>query len=163
LKPKEKIVRLAEELKIGKRSIDELVGYYKNATDAEKGMYLSVLAHVTKTVPEFIKNNLDFVFEQINYKAPKVKLEASEIVANVAKEFPDKVVKAIPKLLKNTTNEGTVVKWGAAYALTEIAKGNPRTMKELAPIFEKIIEGESNGGVKSVYSKALKVFKKTSK
>lgn len=163
LKPKEKVVRFAEELKNGKGSIDELVKYFKDTSDVERGTCLSALAHIVKTNPEFIKNHLDFVFEQINDKAPRVKWEAGEIVGHVAGEFPDKVVKAIPKLLKNTMNEGTVVKWSAAYALTEIARGNPRTMKELAPIFEKIVDSESNSGVKNVYLKALKVFKKKTK
>jgi len=66
-------------------------------------------------------------------------------------------------LLKNTTDDKintTVIKWCAAYALTEIAKHNPKARIQLLPVFEKIIKKEQNTGVKNVYVKALKVIEK---
>ncbi|MFH1602260.1 MAG: hypothetical protein ABIB61_04890 [Candidatus Shapirobacteria bacterium] len=94
---------------------------------------------------------------------PRVKWGAPEAIGNMAKDYPDKVAKAIPNLLKNTTDDKTnttVVKWCAAFALTEIAKHNPKTRKQLVPIFQKIINKEQNNGVKNVYVKALKAIEK---
>jgi len=53
--------------------------------------------------------------EHINDNAPKVKWETDRIIGNVAKEFPDKVKEAIPKVLENTNDKGTVVRWSAAF------------------------------------------------
>ena len=50
--------------------------------------------------------------------------EACRIIGNVAKKFPDKVKEAIPRLLENTKDKRTVVRWSAAFALTEIAKSD---------------------------------------
>jgi len=43
-----------------------------------------------------------------------VKWEACRIIGNVAQEFPDKVKEAIPKLLENIKDKGTVVRWNVA-------------------------------------------------
>lgn len=86
-----------------------------------------------------------------------------EAIGNMAKDYPNKVAKATANLLKNTTDDKintTVIKWCTAYALTEIAKHNPKTRKQLVPIFEKIVKVEQNTGVKNVYVKALNVIEK---
>jgi len=65
--------------------------------------------------------------------------------------------------LKNTTDEKTnttVIKWCAAFALGEIAKYHKDSRRELLPAFNKIIENETNNGVKNVYIKALKSIEK---
>ena len=51
---------------------------------------MEALEYVTKEDPEFGKHCLDFVTKYINYKAPRVKWEASRIIGNVAKRFPNK-------------------------------------------------------------------------
>jgi hypothetical protein len=50
--------------------------------------------------------------------------------------------KAIPNLLENISDDKintTVIKWCSAFALTEIAKFNSKTRKQLIPVFEKRI------------------------
>ena len=49
-----------------------------------------------------------------------------------------------------------MVKWSTAFALTEIAKHNPQTHKQLLPVIRKLAESEENNGVKKIYAKALK-------
>jgi hypothetical protein len=66
----------------------------------------------------------------------------------------------IPKLLKNVKEDSTVIRWCAAYALTEIVKNNPKTRKQLIPLFEEISKTEQNNGVKNVYQKVLKLLDK---
>ena len=94
---------------------------------------------------------------------PRVKWGVPEAIGNMAKDYSDKAAKAIPNLLKNTIDDKintTVIKWCAALGLAEIAKNNPKTRKQLVPIFEKIIKSEKNNGVKNVYVKALKAIEK---
>jgi len=74
--------------------------------------------------------------------------------------FPERASKAIPALIKNTEDEGTVVRWSAAKGLTEIAKYNLESQKKLLGLFAKIIEIEENNGVKNIYVKALKAIEK---
>lgn len=112
---------------------------------------MEAIEYITKENPEFAENWLDFVIEHLNDVAPRVKWEASRIIGNVAQAYPDKVIKAIPKLLENTADKGTVVRWSAAFALTEIAKSNNEMRKELIPEFTKILEREENSGVRNVY------------
>jgi hypothetical protein len=76
----------------------------------------------------------------------------------MAKKYPEKVEKAIPKLLLNTKDESTVVRWCAGYALSEIAKYNTKKQKELLSIFSEITKKEKNNGVKNVYIKTLKIL-----
>jgi hypothetical protein len=80
----------------------------------------------------------------------------------MAKMYPEETVKAVPYLLQNTTDEKqntTVIKWCAAFALTEIAKSNAKTRKALLPTFDEITKRETNTGVKNVYLKAMKSIK----
>ena len=93
-------------------------------------------------------------------KFPRVKWGVPESIGNLAQKFPTEVEKAVPKLLVNAKDESTVVRWCAAFALSEIAKNHPKVRKELVPKIEGIIKNEKNNGVKNVYLKALKTIKK---
>ena len=118
------------------------------------------LTAITKDNPKYVAGHIDFVIEQIGYKAPRVKWESSEIVANIAAEFPEQAQKAIPLLMINVDDQGTVVKWSAALALTEIAKNNPKTHKQLLPFFREMIGKEENNGVRNIYMKGLTAIEK---
>jgi len=155
-KPKEIVELLAEKLKRDKKLIDELIQCFENGTTAEKGNCMEAIEYITKENPGFAENSLDFVLAHINNKAPRVKWESCRIIGNVAQKFPDEVKEAIPKLLENTKDKGTVVRWSAAFALTEIAKSSTEMQKELVPEFKKIIERETNKGVRNIYLKYLK-------
>lgn len=48
------------------------------------------------------------------------KREASRIVGNLANKFPTKLENAITALLQNAGNDGTVIRWASAYALSRI-------------------------------------------
>jgi HEAT repeat protein len=100
------------------------------------------------------------LIEYIDYKANRVKWGCPESLGNIANKFPNKVEKAIPKLLKNLNDKSTVVRWCAAYALTEIAKYNSKKQKELTAKFQNLINTEQNNGVKNLYVKALKEIEK---
>ena len=150
-KPKETLELLVEALKKDESLISELIQCFEVGTAAEKGTCMETIEYMTKETPEFAEDCLDFVISHLNDDAPRVKWEASRIVGNVAHSYPDQVKSAIPKLLVNTSDKGTVVRWSAAFALTEIAKSNNEIRKELAPEFTKILEKEENNGVRNVY------------
>ncbi|ODS38579.1 MAG: hypothetical protein A7315_12170 [Candidatus Altiarchaeales archaeon WOR_SM1_79] len=115
---------------------------------------------ISKDKPEMMAPYIGVLIEYIDYKAPRVKWGCPESLGNLAEKYPGEVEKAIPKLLENLKDKSTVVRWCAAYALTEIAKYNSGKQKELVSKFKSMVKTEQNNGVKNVYLKALKVIAK---
>ncbi|OGC37549.1 hypothetical protein A2526_02885 [candidate division WOR-1 bacterium RIFOXYD2_FULL_36_8] len=160
VKPKEKVTLLAKKLEGSKKLITDLIAYFKTASTAEKGASIEAIEYITAKNPKFAGSCLDFIVAQINGDEPRVKWEACRIIANISKEFPDETANAIPRLIINTKDDGTVVRWSAASALTKIAINNPKTQKKLLPIFLELVKKETNSGVKNIYIKALKILEK---
>jgi len=159
-KPKELITFLTKSVKDDKKLFAQLVECLKIGSAVEKGICGEVMKYVTEDNPEFSLPYIDTIIEHINDEVPKVKWETARVVGNVARKFPEKVSKAVPKILSNTKDSGTVTRWCAAYALTEIAKNNLKSRNELLPKILEIVKKEKNNGVKNVYLKALKIIKK---
>jgi hypothetical protein len=162
IKPKEKQIKLVEAVISKKISAKEFVAFFKSASDVDKGTCADVMKHVSAQNPGILAPFIDILIPFINYKTPRVKWDVPEAIGNLAKRYPDKVVKAIPYLLQNTTENKintTVIRWCTAYGLTEIAKNNPKTRKELIPFFEKINNVEKNNGIRNVYLRAIKIIK----
>lgn len=161
VKAKEKQTKLVEAVVSKKISAKEFITFFESASDVDKGTCADVMKHVSAESPEILMPYIDVLMKYINYKAPRVKWGVPEAIGNMAKDYPDQMIRAIPYLLENTTDDKTnttVIKWCAAFALAEIAKHAPKTRKQLMPIFEKIIRGEKNNGVKNVYVKAIKAI-----
>ena len=163
LKPKEKTAKLADALKADPKAMDELQALWKTAKDPDKGTLLSAITLIETENPAFVGDHLDFVIAQIGHKAPRVKWESSETVGHASKVFPDKVMTAIPALLANTSFDGTVVRWSAAFALSEIVKNVPASRDELVPKIKTILEHETQHGIQVVYQKVLKALDKETK
>ena len=66
---------------------------------------------------------------------------------------------AIGALLVNTKQEGTVVRWGSAYALSRIILLERFADSELVEKVRHIYEDEPESGVKNQYAKVLKKLK----
>jgi hypothetical protein len=158
IKPKEKQLKLVEAVCNGKINDKEFIEFFKSASDGDKGTCADVMKHVSEQKPEILAPYIDVLVEYINYKTPRVKWGVPETIGNMAKKYPDKVEKAILKLLQNTKDESTVVRWCAGYALSEIAKYNSKRQKELISIFSEIVKKEKNNGVKNLYLKTLKIL-----
>jgi hypothetical protein len=156
IKPKEKQVKLVEAVCNGKINNKEFIEFFKSASDVDKGTCADVMKHVSEQKPEILAPYIEVLVEYINYPLPRVKWGVPESIGNMAKKYPDKVEKAIPKLLLNTKDESTVVRWCAAYALAEIAQYNTKKQKELISFFSEIVKKEKNDGVKNIYLKTLK-------
>lgn len=163
IKPKEKQTLLVEALISKDIQAKDFVLFFESASDVDKGTCADVIKNVTKSDPALLIPFIDILVNHINYKAPRVKWGIPEAIGNMAKDFPNKTEKAIPFLLQNISDDvqnTTVIRWCASYALTEIAKYNARTRKQLIPVFEKAILEENNNGVRNVYIKALKTIEK---
>jgi hypothetical protein len=152
---------LAEALKSNRDSVSQAIDYFAKAPAGEKGHIIEAIELITKNEPRFASACLDFIFSNIDHKAPRVRWEAQRIVANIAREFPEKVVEAIPGIIENTRDKGTVVRWSAASALVAIARANIETQKQLVPFFSEIVKTETNNGVKNIYLKGLKAISGT--
>jgi len=159
VKPKAKTARLAESLKRGETTIKELVEFFTTGSDVERGTCMEALEAVTRDDPQSVEAVLDFVIAQLGHRAPRVKWEASRVIANSARAFPKRMAAALPALLRNTRDEGTVVRWSAAFSLTEIALNSPETRKQLLPVLTRLARDEE-GGVKKVYVQGLKKMEK---
>ncbi|MBN2534935.1 MAG: hypothetical protein JXB88_18785 [Spirochaetales bacterium] len=160
---KEKVAMLVLKIKNNDNLLALLFELLKTGTDVEKGTCAEVMKFVSKENPGIMIPYIDVLIEYINYKAPRVKWGAPESIGNLAKQYPQKVENAIPYLLKNLDDKSTVVRWCAAFALTEITKYNLGKQEELTGTFSGLMEKEKNNGVKNLYIKALKTIDKQRK
>lgn len=159
-KPKELVADLVEVVKKDKKLLEQIPECLKIGNDVERGNCLWMLTDISKEQPEWLEPYIEMVVDYINDKAPRVKWEADETLANLAEKYPDKVGKAVDKLLINTKDKGTVVRWSAALALGEIAKYNLKLRPSLLKQIDNILKKEVNNGVKNVYLRALKEINK---
>jgi hypothetical protein len=163
-KPKEIVSGSAERILQNPKLFDELMTILKTGSDVEKGTCADIMKHVTAEKPEIAEPFIEELISFINYKAPRVKWGVPESIGNIAKKSSQKVEKVIPFLLKNTPenkDNSTVIRWCAAYALSEIAKASGD--KNLLTKIKDISEKENNNGVKNVYLKAIKLIEKNMK
>ncbi len=163
LKPKEKQAKLVGSVCDGTIGGETLIEFFQSASDVDKGTCADAMKHVSGQQPGILAPFIDRLIEYVNHRAPRVKWGISEAIGNLAREYPDKAVHAIPYLMQNTIENKTnttVVRWCAAYGLSEIAKHNPKARGELVPKMKEIAEKEENNGVRNVYLKALRQIEK---
>lgn len=157
LKPKEKQTTLVDAVCNGKIKAKEFIDFFKSASDADKGTCADAMKHISAQKPEILLPYIDVLIDYVNYKAPRVKWGVPEAIGNVAKKHPQKVERSVPYLLKNAVENKentTVIRWCAAYALSEIGKASRNN--EVIKRMEDLSKKEKNNGVKNVYLKALK-------
>ena len=159
-KLKEKVALLTEKIKGDKKLVVQLFDLLKTGTDVEKGTCAEIMKFVSKDQPQIVAPYIDLLIDYIDYKGSRVKWGVPESIGNLAQKYPEKVEKAIPKLLINTKDKSTVVRWCAAFALTEIARYNLKLQKDLISKFNIMVKTEQNNGVKNMYLEALKVLEK---
>ena len=159
-KPKELVAFLTESIRRDEKLFFQVIEILKTGSDVEKGTAADVMKHISKDKPEIVVPYVDDIVAYVNYKAPRVKWGVPEAIGNIAQKYPAEAEKAIPNLLENTRDKSTVVRWCAAFALTEIAKNNPEARKELGSRIEEIVKNEKNSGVRNVYLKAFRIMNK---
>ena len=102
---------------------------------------------------------LEFAKKCISSKDNSCKRESSRIVGNLASQYPQAVQDCIPKLLENAKADGTVIRWGSAYALSRIVVLEEYFNTDLYEILVSICDNEQENGVKNQYLKAFKKLK----
>ena len=162
MKHKEQVEIITALVESDQTALAELFDTLKNGTDVQKGTAAEVMKFVSKEKPDMMVPYIGTLIEYIDYKAPRVRWGCPEAIGNLASKYPREVEGAIPKLLENLNDTSTVVRWCAAFALTEIAKYNLGKQDELVIIFRDLITVEQNNGVRNVYIKALKDIEKRS-
>lgn len=163
IKPKEKQAMLVNAVISGEVPVEEFIAVFQSARDADRGACADAMKHISALKPQLLAPHIHTLIEFINDPLPRVKWGVPEAIGNLAKEYPDEVAEAVPYLLKNAVDNAvntTVIKWCAAYALGEIARYNPECGKQLQPVFESMLQNETNNGVKNVYLKTLKAIER---
>ncbi|TXF74884.1 hypothetical protein [Chryseobacterium sp.] len=157
LKPKVKTETICNWIIDQSLPVDELIAFAEKQKDPAKATCIEALEYATKQNPNIADEIvLTFVTRTLTEKAPRIKWESAKVTGNIAHLFPDKLEKSITHLLDNTTHDGTVVRWSAAFALGEILKLKTLYNKHLLPAIEKICEKEEKTSIKKIYLDAIK-------
>lgn len=158
-KPKEKTLLIEEAIQANPSDLADLFAALKTAPDPQKGIVADVIEELSKTDPDSLLPYLDILIAHITYKAPHVTWGMQEAIGNIAQKYPKEASAALPQLQRNTTHESTVVRWCAAYAISEITKHDADRQQELISLMTRLAKKEQNNGVRNVYLKALKTLR----
>lgn len=160
LKPKEKTEKLSQLVLNTPDVNEELISFAKISKDPIKATVIESFEFATKLNPEIAsKSMLHFVTQTLTEKAPRVKWESAKVIGNIAHLYPKQLDEAINHLLINTEHPGTVVRWSAAFALSQIVKLNTPLNNELIPTIKNICEREEKNSIKKIYLDGLKKVK----
>lgn len=156
-KPKEKTEQISEWLLNETLPIEELIAFAEKQKDPNKATLIEAIEFATKQNPKIADESVwKFACQSLTAKAPRVKWESAKVIGNTAFLFSSQLEVAINNLLQNTSHEGTVVRWSAAFALGEILKLNSPHNQSLVPKIEEIVEKEEKNSIKKIYISALK-------
>jgi len=161
LKPKEKTELLSIMLMDHSLSIDQLIGFAQAAKASDMATCIESIEYVSKNKPGIVTaETFDFVTQSLAEKAPRVKWESARVIGNTAHLFPSKLGNAVKNLLANTEHSGTVVRWSAAFALSQIVLLRSPVNAELVPALEAIAAREEKNSIRKIYMEALKKISK---
>lgn len=154
--------RTIEELIVcGKENTDSIISVAEELNDKHLAIVLSALESISRSHPDMVgQKGLDFAAKHIDSANNSVKREASRIVGNLCGFYSSIPDSAIRKLLDNTDDESTVVRWSSAYALSRIILTEKYISSDLVNRVENICEKEEDNGVKNQYLKSLKKIAK---
>jgi HEAT repeat protein len=155
---KEQVAVMARMALASRKSLAQLFSVLRTGNAVEKGTAAEVMKFVSQEKPEIMLPYVDALIGNIDDTVPRVRWGCPEAIGNIAKKYPQEVEGAIPKLRKNLNDESTVVRWCAAYALSEIAMNHSGKQEELRIFFRRKIKTEKNNGVRNVFLKALKAI-----
>lgn len=145
----------------GAYTIEEIRAASESLKDNKAAVILEAIEEISnKSLMDLSEAYLEFAKGYVSSADNSCKREASRIIGNLAARYPQAVQDAIPVLLENTTAQGTVVRWGSAYALSRIIVLAEYRDTDLYERIVSVCEGEQENGVKNQYIKALKKIKR---
>ena len=90
-------------------------------TEKDVGIILEAMEEVSRTEPSLSSIAwLSLAEKYIEADNNTLKREASQVIGNIASQYAERLDSIIPKLLANSNNDGTVIRWGSGYALGRI-------------------------------------------
>jgi len=161
IKAKKKVSSIGGWLLSGELPVHELLTFAEKQKADNKATCIESLEYATKKDPAIAEARLlSFVTNSLKDDEPRVKWESARVIGNIARLFPDDLMKPMENLLINARNPRIVVRWATAYALAEIAKLKTDYNKKLLPRLEELCKKEQDSGVKKKYLDAMKRVKK---
>lgn len=122
-----------------------------------KASCIEALEHLTRTQPKaLLEAGLDLCLRSLADKEPRVKWESARVIGNSIPHFPKRKDEAVKALLANAEHEGTVVRWSAAFALSQVILMKTSANKKLLPTVEAIIQKEEKSSIRKIYAAAIK-------
>lgn len=160
IKSKEKTETISNWILEKSLAVEELLVFAENQKDPVKATCIEALEYATRHYPELADEHvLLFVTQSLRSKAPRIKWESAKVIGNIAHLFSTKLKESISNLLDNTTHEGTVVRWSAAFALGQIIRLKTEYNVTLLPAVEEVCEQEQKKSIQKIYQEALKKIK----
>jgi hypothetical protein len=161
IKPKEKTELLSKWIVTNPDKLNELIDFAKNSKETIRATCIEAIEFATKSQPEISSPScLDFVSKTLTEKVPRIKWESARVIGNIAHQHPENLEEAINNLIVNSEHSGTVVRWSAAYALSQIIKIQTSRNKDLIPAIESICKREEKNSIKKIYLDALRKVRK---
>jgi hypothetical protein len=156
-KPKEKTETIAKSILENKVKINDLIEFAKSQKDPVKATCIEAIEYATEKKPETANEKvIEFAINLLSEKAPRIKWEASRVIANTVHLFPKKQSEIIKNLLTNTNHEGTVVRWSTALAFSKIMLTKSPESNKIISQLKSIAEKEEKNSIKKIYLTALK-------
>jgi HEAT repeat protein len=157
IKSKQKTSQICHWLLDGTLPIHQLIAYAETAKRTEKATCIEGIEQASKLNANIVNEEaFSFVINSLLDKEPRVKWESARVIGNTVSIFKDKLDEAIKNLILNTSHEGTIVRWSAAYALGEIIKLKLKDNESLIKTLNKVCENEPKNSIKKIYLTAIK-------
>ncbi|GAA0136970.1 hypothetical protein YSY43_38110 [Paenibacillus sp. YSY-4.3] len=147
---------LAKAMLGGELSSVGLILFAQTAKDSIKAACMEALEYATKQDPQAADRALfEFARDNLDAKAPRLKWESAKVIGNIASLYREDLEPAVARLLENAKDEGTVVRWSAAYALTEIYSLPGYSNDNFRDKLAAICATEEKASIKKIYGKCL--------
>lgn len=157
LKTKAKVEAISTMLLEESISVADVMKLAKVSRDSEKGTCIEAIEFATRARSELASLDcLRFVTEALFERAPRVKWESAKVIGNIAHLYPGKLDRAVANLLTNSESNGTVVRWSAAFALSQIVKLRTKRNRDLVPAVAAIVRREKDNAIRKIYLAVLK-------
>lgn len=147
-------MQLIEEIQARDVQPEELLSF--SETTKVKEIILEVLEHLSKKENPFLKIDVVLAYASTGLRGTNTeKRESGRLIGNII-GYSEKIPTGlVDKLVENTAlKEGTVARWSAAYALTEVYKSFPS--EELKQQLEICANAEEKESIRKIYEMILK-------
>lgn len=161
LKAKEKVTVLSGMIRSKEISVKDLIPATNGLKEADITVVMESLEYVTRDDKQFaLQEVFDFAVKHIEAANPSLKRESARVVGNTVSISMRNVDKALSRLLVNTEDPGTVVRWSSAYAIGEIYKLNLHELPHLGNTLQAILQREQKNSIRKIYEDAIKKSQK---